>query len=146
MKKLQKLIVFLCVVVLVVILGCVSFQDAITPCYIPPDLIAYAGMESQIPLLLPFTTLFDLEVVLLKMDFVYTMEIAKTEMEYKYLRGIGAFHRAGGQELKAKLFSPTGVISTLIPSLAAGTLGTMLLSKPKDKKKIKELEDKINNK
>ena len=139
MNKFQKVITWLCVVVLTVILGCSAFQDAITPCYIPPTALDYVG-EDDGTSFLPWTTLFDLKRIDMLVDFIFAIK----KIEHGYIKGIDAFHIAAGEQLKTLLFSPTGPIGLLLPALTGGVLGTMLLSKPSDKKKIVELEKKVN--
>jgi len=139
--KFQKLIIWLSVLGLTLMLGCSSFQDALTPCYIPPASLDYADAEPTT--ILPFTTLFDARRVSFKMDFVHLKKQTLDNLHYNFLRGMNTFHIAAAEELQAKLFSPEGPIGLLFPTLMAGTLGALLISKPTDKKKIIELE-KIN--
>ncbi len=137
-SKTQNLIATCSIFLLIVILGCASFQDVITPCYISPAVIKYADTNSTS--ILPWTTLFDAKRVAAKMDFVHAWNQASDRMNYAYLNGISQFHIAGAEELKASLFSPTGPLALIIPTGLAATAGALLFSKPSDKKKIKELE------
>ena len=63
---------------LTVMLGCASFQDALTPCYIPPASLEYA--DANATTFFPFTTLFDARRVDAKVDYVYA--IGKLEYEF----------------------------------------------------------------
>lgn len=141
-SKTQNIIATGSVFCLMIILGCASFQEALTPCYIPPAAVKYADANETS--ILPWTTLFDAKRVGMKMDFVHALYQITDRMKYEYLRGIMRFHIAAAEELKTTLFSPTGAVGLLITSALGGTAGALLLSKPADKKKIKRLE-KTNN-
>jgi len=142
--KLQNLIAFVCLFGLVVFLGCSAFQDVLTPSYIPPQAIKYADENG--PSILPWTTLFDSRRIKMKMAFVHSLNQITDRMEYEYLNGLTQFHIAGAEQLQAKLFSPTGPLGLFLPTVLGGTAGTLLLSKPSDKKKIAELEKEANGK
>ena len=141
--KFQKLIIWLSILGLAVMLGCSSFQDALTPCYIPPESLKYA--DANATTILPFTTLFDARRVKFKMDFVHLKKQTLDNLHYNFLKGINSFHIGAAEELQAKIFSPEGPIGLLFPTLMAGTLGALLISKPADKKKIVELEKTNGN-
>lgn len=140
--KTQTLISTFSILLLIVILGCASFQDVITPCYISPAVIDYADANGTS--ILPWTTLFDARRIAAKMDFVHSLRQMSDRIRYTYLKGISQFHIAGAEELKTSLFSPTGPLALIVPTGLAATAGALLFSKPTDKKKIKELE--INQK
>lgn len=140
--KTQNLIATLSVFCLIVVLGCASFQDVLTPCRVSPAAARYADTNETS--ILPWTTLFDAKRILMKLDYVHTKTQLTDTLEYEYHKGITRFHEAAGEELKATLFEPTGPIGLLVTSALGGTAGALLLSKPTDKKKIKELEIKNN--
>lgn len=140
--KIQNIIAASSIFCLMIILGCASFQEALTPCYIPPAAVEYADANETS--ILPWTTLFDARRVDMKMDFVHALCQITDRMNYEYLKGITRFHIAAAEELKTTLFSPTGAVGLLMTSALGGTAGALLLSKPGDKKKIKRLE-KTNN-
>ncbi|MBA7477999.1 hypothetical protein ES707_13414 [subsurface metagenome] len=142
--KTQNLIATVTILLLIVLLGCASFQDALTPCYISPAVIDYADANGTS--ILPWTTLFDAKRIAARMDFVHSWNQTKDRMRYTYLKGITQFHIAGAEELKVSLFSPTGPLALIVPTGLAATAGALLFSKPSDKKKIKELEIKNNSK
>ena len=142
--RIQNLIATVTVFLLIVLLGCASFQDALTPCYISPAVLNYADANGTT--ILPWTTLFDAKLVMAKMDFRHSWNQLSDRMQYEYLKGITRFHIAGAEELKASVFDPTGPLALLIPTSLAATAGALLFSKPTDKKKIKELEIKNNKK
>ncbi len=131
--KFQKIITGLCVIGLTVILGCSSFQDAVTPCYIPEEVIKSTG--TNLPLIsgMPYTSLFDARHV-------------KTKLYYQYLlhNNLMTTSIQASEMFQQKIFSPSGPLALLLPTGLGLTLGTLLLSKPEDKKKIVELEKKIN--
>jgi len=141
-KKIQTLAATVSIVLLVILLGCASFQDALTPCYVSPAVIKYADANETS--ILPWSTLFDAKRITAKMNFVHAWNQIADRMEYEYLSGIHQFHIAGAEELKTSLFDPTGPLALLIPTSLAATAGALLFSKPTDKKKIKELEIKNN--
>ena len=138
----KKMLIALCVFGLTIILGCSSFQDAVTPCYISEESIEYADTEPTI--FLPFTTLFDARRIGAKMDFIYYRDQLVDKMQYEYLKGVNSFHIGVAEEFQERIFAPEGSIGLLLTTLMGGTLGTVLLSKPEDKKKIKDLEGKVN--
>ena len=140
-SKIQVFVVSLIVFGLAVFLGCASIQDAITPCYISPTSLKYARAEPTT--FLPFTTLWDAKRVNAKMDYIHLSNQTVDELQYKFLKGLGIVHMAAAQEFQSTIFSPTGPIGLLFPALAGGSLGTFLLSKPSDKKKIAELEKEV---
>jgi len=140
----KKVIIWVCILGLTIILGCSSFQDAVTPCYISPAALEYADVEPTT--FLPFTTLFDARRVDFRVDFVHTVNQTTDRLKYEFLKGLSAFHISGAEQLQATVFSPSGPIGLLLPTLMGGTLGALLISKPDDKKKIVDLETKINGK
>ena len=141
--KFQKLLTWLSILGLTIVLGCSSFQDVLTPCYIPPGSIDYA--DTNATTLLPYTTVFDARRVGFKMDFIHAVNQTTDKMRYNYLKGMNSFHITAAEELQAKIFSPEGPIGLLFPTLMGGTLGALLISKPNDKKKIIELEKTNGN-
>jgi len=143
-KQIQNFIATVSIILLVILLGCSALQDPLTPCYISPAVLKYADANGTS--LLPWTTLFDAKRVTAKLSYVHSWSQISDQMEYEYLLGIQRFHNAGAEELKATLFSPTGPIGFLLPASLAGTAGALLISKPSDKKKIKDLETKNNKK
>ncbi|MBA7655561.1 hypothetical protein ES703_63467 [subsurface metagenome] len=140
--KTQNLIATLSIVLLIVLLGCASLQDVVTPCWISQDVLNYADANGTS--VLPWTTLFDAKRVAAKMDFAHSLRQMSDRMKYTYLKGISQFHIAGAEELKVSLFSPTGPLALIVPTGLAATAGALLFSKPTDKKKIKELEIQNN--
>ena len=136
--KIQKLILAIAIMGLAVFFGCASVQDLIIPAYIPPASLEYSGSEPTT--LLPFTTLFDLKRVDMKMDFVYLSKQTSEKIRYEFLKGVNYIHISASEQLQNAIFSPSGPIALMFPALLGGTVGGLLFSKPEDKKKIKELE------
>ncbi|KKM08284.1 hypothetical protein LCGC14_1725370 [marine sediment metagenome] len=137
-EKFQTILVSASILGLAIMFGCAAFQDAIVPCYISPDALDYA--DANATTFLPWTTLFDARRIDRFMDFRHLWIQAEDNLQYNFLKGLNAFHIRGSEELKTILFSPTGPIGLAFPALAGGALGTYLFSKPKDKRKIAELE------
>ncbi len=127
MTKIQRLILAIAIVGLAIFLGCASVQDLMTPAYIPPQSVEYTGAEPTT--LLPFTTLFDLRRIDRKMDFVYLGK----KLEYDFLKGVNAVHIMASEELQTAIFSPEGPIGLAFPMLFGGTLGALLIKRPKDR-------------
>ena len=142
--KTQNLTATLSIFSLLVMLGCATFQAALTPCYVSPAAAEWANTTTNS--LFPWTTLFDAQRVEMKLDYTYAMKQTTDTLDYEYHKGITRFHKAAGEELRSTLFDPTGAIGLLLPASLAGTAGAFLVSKPSNLKKIKELEDKNNSK
>ncbi|MBA7654812.1 hypothetical protein ES703_62705 [subsurface metagenome] len=142
-SKTQNFIATVSILCLLIVLGCASFQDALTPCYVSPAVIDYADANGTS--ILPWTTLFDAKRIGAKMDYVHSWNQLSDKMKYEYLSGIHRFHIAGADELKTSLFSPTGPLALIVPTGLAATAGALLFSKPTDKKKIKELESNAHS-
>lgn len=142
--KLKKTITWLCILGLVMMLGCASVMDVVTPCYIPPQAIEYAE-ETEPRVFLPWTTLFDAKRIDAKIDYVHISNQTRDRLEYGYLKEVNAFHIDVASEFQERIFSPEGPIGLLLPGLMCGTLGAVLIPRPGDKKKIVELENTIKN-
>jgi len=135
MTKLQKLFMFISALFLLIVLGCSAFQDAITPCYIDPDVATYAN--EPLTEMLPYTTLFDAKRIKAKMDYIYD----SSKLKHFYLLGELDYHILGAEETKQMVFSPEGPIGMLAIGLPAFSLGWLGVSKPADRKRIVELEN-----
>lgn len=120
------------IVLLFIGAGCI--QDGVIPTYVDEDAAKWANVPTK--LFLPYTTLWDAKRVMYAIDYKLAME----RMTGGYYKGITNISIMAGEELKATVFSPDGILSMLMiggPMLALGTYG---ISKPKDKKRIVELE------
>ena len=140
--KFKKTIVSICVIGLLAIIGCAGFQDILTPAYIAPEVIK--EVDISVTTFMPFTTLFDAKRVASKLDYEYNYNRVINEMKYNHLNGLNIANIKAAEELKVAFFSPQGTLGALLPTIMAGTLGSILISKPDDKKKIGELEKKVN--
>lgn len=126
-KIIQTTVITLAVLILTIVMGCSLVMDAITPCYVPAELGTFVGEDMTS--FVPYTTVFDAERMLRKM--------------YYLAEGVN-MGITGAREFQAKVFNPAGPLGLLMvggPALALGALG---ISKPKDKKKLVELEKKGN--
>jgi hypothetical protein len=144
-KKLQLTIALLAAMLLAGFLGCSAFMDAFTPCYIDPNQISYA--DANATTFLPFTTLWDARRIGLKTDYMHLVKQVNIErlgvtdtMHYTFLKNVQAIHIAGAEQFQQVVFSPSGPLGLLIPTILGTTVGAFLISKPSDKKKIAELQ------
>lgn len=143
-KAIEKIVTSVCVFLLVVILGCAAFQDVLTPAYVHPAVLKYVNANGTS--ILPWTTLYDAKRIDYKLHFVRAKHKIIDELEYKYLAGASLVSVEAGEELKASLFHPTGPIGLLVTATLGGTVGAVLIPRPKDKKTIKKLEKQNNSK
>ena len=151
MKRLSVLIVPLLALLLVAFFGCATFQDVVTPCYIEPDAMTYSGVEpNDCKVLGLFTSLWDAKRLAAKMDYtadekqkMLTRAIVDNVDRHAYLAGNQIKHITDAEEFKATVFSPNGPIGMAIPALMGLGIGAFGISKPKDKKKIVDLEKTI---
>ncbi len=141
-KKYQVVVVAFVVLALTAFLGCALFQDAITPCFVSEKAAEYAETETK--LIMPYTTVLDARRVQAKMGFVHLRKQVLDDLNFEFLRGVNTFHISAAEELQQAIFSPTG-IGALFPGIGGTVLGGFLIKRPKDKKKIAELE-KANGK
>ena len=145
-EKLKVLGVGLVMAVLVGFLGCAGFQDALTPCYIDREIGEYA--EDDMTSFVPFTSLFDAKRLKRRMDYVHEMnqeQISRLHVDdimvYSFLNDSITIGMKDSSQLQETIFSPSGPLGLLIPTLLGGTLGATLISKPSDRKKIVELQN-----
>lgn len=138
MTKLQKSLVGLVAILLITFLGCATMQDALVPCHIDQEAINYA--DANVPLILPYTNLNDAYYVEKRMDYVYSIG----QLKYTYLKDVLGTDILASEQLKQSIFSPESPIGLLLPTLFGGTLGSLLIPRPNDKKRIKELENGNN--
>ncbi len=124
-KVFQTTVITLASLILVVLLGCSTVLDAVTPCYIPEQLEYTGELWSPVP----YTTLWDAERIARRTYFLLE------ELDI----GITA-----AREFQHHLFNPTGPLGLLLVGGPAFGLGSLLISKPKDKKRITELEHNGN--
>ena len=145
MNKKQKLCIGFCVLLLTAFITTGCFQDVLTPAWIDASAIAYA--QEKVPSILPWTTLWDAERVAVGLEqqhFLNQRELARLQEDdtttYDFLSASHSYNIASAKELRDNVFSPTSPIGALIPALGGLGLGYIGLSRPADKKKLKELE------
>ena len=143
MNKKQKILTAFMVVILAVMFCCSACQDLLIPTYVDEDAAEWAGIPTT--LLMPYTTLFDAKRLGRAIDFKLTIE----RIRGGYYKSITNLSILAGEEIKATVFSPEGPVGLILPTLFGGTIGTLLGSayrqRPKDKKRIQELEAKNGN-
>lgn len=123
-KLLSTTIIVLAGLIVFLFVGCSTLMDVVTPCYIPPEL-AETIDEPLTTWPIPYTSVFDAERILRKLHY--------------WAEGLN-ISIAGAREFQQNVFNPTGPLSFLMiggPLFAAGAYG---VSKPKDRKRIVELE------
>lgn len=142
MNKKQKTLTVLMAMGLAVMFGCSAFQDVITPTYVSEEAAEWAGVSTKTFEFMPYTSLWDAKRLGKAIDYKLTIEKIKGGY-YKSVTNLSIF---AGEEFKTTVFSPEGPVGLLLPTLLGGTLGAMLISKPGDKKQIKDLEVKNGTK
>jgi hypothetical protein len=145
----KSLLLALPVLGLLIILGCSFVQDSVTPCYINPEQIEYTGAEATS--LVPYTTLADARRITAQMNYLHTeTQIGFTRLQeddirkVNYLQERATLYQAQAEEFKSIVFDPEGPIGLLLPAGLGTLMGATLISKGSDKKKIAELEKKVN--
>ena len=133
--KIKALFVTFCIAGLAVILGCASIMDAITPCYIPQEVIQ--SVDANVPIIpfMPFTSLFDARYV-------------KTRMYFQYLlhNNLMTTSIAASEAFQQRLFSPEGPLGLLLPGSMFATLGLFAGGRFLKSPREKELEVEVNGK
>jgi len=127
-KLLQTTVIILAGIIALVFIGCTTVQDAITPCYIPPELGKF--VDEPMTSFVPYTTVFDAERILRKMQ---------------YLASGLRISIIGAREFQRNVFNPTGPLGLLLVGGPMCALGAYGISKPKDKKEIEELRNGKKN-
>lgn len=141
MNKKQKLLTVIMAAILLLFIGSSCVQDLITPAYVDKDAAAWAEVPTKLWSKQPYTTLWDVKRLLAAMDFKF----AKEQIKHGYYSGIMNVSKFAGTELKQTIFSPTGPVAALAAGIPGLALGAYLIPRPKDKKKITELEVKNGN-
>jgi hypothetical protein len=135
---LEKVVVGICIAALTLMLGCGAFLNAVTPCFIEPEIIA--DVNDSGTSFMPFTSLWDAQRLINKLDYLYQLnqinlarQIENEKLRYEYLRGLQSVHIQDSQEFQATIFSPEGVVGILLPAALGTTVGAFLLNTPKKK-------------
>ena len=125
---------------LVVLFGCAAIMNVATPCFIEEEAAIYADEETTS--FLPFTTLWDAKRIDLRMDYRHQINqiglaraLENDTMQYGFLKGVQTPHIMAAQEFQQAIFTPEGPLGLLLPTLAGGTLGALLIRRPGDTKK-----------
>lgn len=137
-KLLQTIIITLAGLISLVFIGCTLVQDGIVPCYVDPNAAAYA--DEPLTSIMPWTTIADAKRIESKMDYVYETK----KLGYVYFKDNMAFHLLNSEQFKHSIFAPDGALSLLLIGGPMCALGAFGVSKPADKKKVLELERKLN--
>lgn len=148
MNRLQKILVVIFASMVFVLIGCSAWMEGITPAYIDSDAITYSGEKPTI--FTPWTSLWDLRRMDRALDHMHyrnqkeiARELQDDQDQYKYLKDAMQINMMSAEQLRDTLFSPEGGLISLILAGSGFGLGSMLLSKPGDKKRIAELESQI---
>lgn len=144
MRFFKTLLVALVVTLLLGFMGCVGFQDIITPCHIDEATIEYSGQQPTS--YVPWTTVWDAKRIRGYLNFnhiQYQNACERLKQNDKLthaflLDGVDA-NIADSVQFQATVFSPTGPIGALF--LAGGGLGigALVIKRPGDKSK-KQIE------
>lgn len=149
MKYLKPFLIILLATIILAIIGCSGFQDALTPCHIDGVAIEYSGQEATS--YMPWTTVWDAKRIRAYLNFNHVQyqnacERLKQDDTLTYaflLNGVDA-NIADSVQFQATVFSPTGPLGALL--LAGGGLGigALAIKRPGDKsKKQIELEKSV---
>lgn len=123
-KLLQTTIITLVGIITLVFIGCTIVQDAVTPCYIPPELGEF--VNEPMTSFVPYTTVFDAERIMGKMQyFADCLDISL----------------AGAREFQQKVFNPTGPLGLLLVGGPFLYAGGKFIPRGKDRKEIEELKN-----
>jgi hypothetical protein len=150
MNKLRITVIIIVSALLIGFLGCSAMLDGVTPCYIDPAIGEYT--EADMLIFTPYTSLWDAKRLNAALDYKHILNktelsnlLEKEGLEHKFLSDSLMVSMAGAKEFQDTVFNPSGPIGLLIPTLFGGVLGSLIISKPGDKKRIVELETKLND-
>jgi hypothetical protein len=147
MSRVKKTIVIICGVLLLILIGCASMQDAITPCVVEPKIIGYVQASDPCfspKSLVPYTSLADSRRTQAYFNFYHVMNqttwqriMADDSVFYDFQTTRQNAHEKDSMELEQQLFSPSGMFgllaTTLLSGTVFGTLGGVLIKRPQDK-------------
>ncbi len=157
-KSLGKLIIPFLVLVLVAMVSAGCFQDLLIPTYIGPEAKEYdpandandASDMSSITSVFPWPTLWDAKQLAKRMQRKNEVEqrdvgrlLVDKASHYAYVAKGHYSNIEDAEQFKRTVFSPTGPIGLLVPTLAAFGIGAMGVSKPRDKRKLKDRDKQI---
>lgn len=139
MNRKQKLLTGIMALILLVFVGSSCVQELVIPAYINQEAADWAGVPTK--LINPFyPTLADAKRVMVAIKF----KIALEKIKAGHYVNITNLSILASEEIKAIAFDPQGPVGMIVPLLLGGTWGGMLggayKQRPKDKKRIEELE------
>lgn len=145
-KWLNRIVVALIGAIVVLFVGCSAMMDGVTPCYIDEDAGTYA-QEPNLTSFLPYTSLWDAKRIEARMEYAHTLnqlELLRLaeddDITYSFLKGQHTINIKNAEEFRDTLFDPAGPIGLLLPLIGGGALGALLIPRPGDSKKLRELE------
>lgn len=150
--NLGKLIVPFLALVLVAMFSAGCFQDLLIPTYIAHEAIEYddANDMSSVTSFFPWPTLWDAKQLAKRMQRKNEIEqrdlgrlLVDKASHYAYVAKGHYTNIQDAEQFKQTVFSPTGPIGLLVPTLAAFGIGAMGVSKPRDKRKLYDRDKKI---
>lgn len=156
-KLLGKLVIPFFVLVLVAMLSAGCFQDLLIPTYVGPEAKKYdpAGDANDlsdmnsITSIFPWPTLWDAKQLAKRMQRKNEVEqrdigrlLVDKASHYAYVAKAHYTNIEDAENFKKTVFSPTGPIGLLVPTLAAFGIGAMGITRPRDKRKLKA-KDKV---
>lgn len=149
-KWYEKVLMVVCVVVLGLLIGCASFQNAVTPAWIDKTAIDYVA-DINVPCDVPklwWTSISDAETVNKLLDYSHdqrqvVLNRAKEDdlAWYSLVKDQHATNLTNAYELKTELFTPEGTVGLLLSTGLGFSLGAIGISKPKDKREIETLKN-----
>ncbi len=157
-KTIGKLIIPFLVLVLVAMFSAGCFQDLLIPTYIGPEAKEYdpAGDAndlsdmSSITSIFPWPTLWDAKQLAKRMQRKNEVEqrdigrlLVDKASHYAYVAKGHYSNIEDAEKFKQSVFSPTGPVGLLVPTLAAFGIGAMGVSKRSDTQKLKDRDKTI---
>jgi hypothetical protein len=129
-------------VLLFVILGCASIQDAVIPCNVEPGIINYVQTTDPCfspTSIIPYTSLNDSRRTTAYFNFFHIKNQTAWErlkiddnMYYDFATSRQSLNEENAIALGNQIFSPGGLLGLLAPALMGGTLGALLIKRPQD--------------
>ena len=157
-KSLGKLIIPALILVLVAMFSAGCFQDLMIPTYIGPEAKKYdpegdandLSDLGSITSVFPWPTLWDAKQLAKRMQRKNVIEqrdigrlLVDKASHYAYVAKGHYSNIEDAEKFKQSVFSPTGPVGLLVPTLAAFGIGAMGVSKRSDTQKLKDREKQI---
>jgi len=148
MNWFQKLLVCVFGAMVIVISGCMAWQQGLTPAYIDPAAIEFS--EEKPTIFTPYTSLWDAYRIDRALDYKHLKNMKDIERAaedegfyYGKLKDAMTINIASAEELRDTIFSPEGGLLSLLLAGSGVGIGAFAISKPSDKKKIEELKNGV---